>query len=233
MEEFDLIVEKFKNLDDKLAKKERGKKLVDFKNILELIKAKEVVEKPEVVDIHTSLRKVVEIMAKKNILEILVSTKDEIVGMITLSGLLRSLRERKDIVKLEVKTIMEKIVRIDKDDSLSKAILIMNIHKIPGIVVFDGDNMVGIITKSGVLKKISKIIFTRKEVEEEVIETKVDQLIDLLESGKEIAMNDLKKKLNISDEKIEEWLKILERQGVIKIEKSRFGRLKVKVKNVG
>ncbi len=236
MKDLDSITERFKNLDEKLTKKDKNEKKKDFKeNILESIKVEDIVEKPEVVDIHTSVEEVINIMSDNNSSEILVSTKDEIVGVITLSKLLGSFRQRKDIANLEAESIMEEIMRINKKDTLSKAILVMNIHNLPGLVVFDNDNMLGMVTKSSILKKISKLIFTKEtgKVSEKPIETKVDELIDLLGKEKEVSMEDLKSKLNMDEEIIEEWLRILEKQKVINIEKSRFGKLKVKVKNVG
>ena len=235
MKDLDSISERFRNLDEKLTNKDKIEKINDFKeNILESITVGDIVEKPEIVDIHTSVEEVMEIMAEKNLSEVLVSTKNEVVGVITLSNLLESFRQRKNLAKLEAVSIMEKIMRINKNDTLSKAILVMNIHKIPGVAVFEKDHITGIVTKSGILRKLSKLIFTKggSEVSEKPIETKVDQLIDLLEKEKEISMKDLKRELGMDEESIEEWLRILEKQNVIEIQKSMFGKLKVKVKNV-
>jgi CBS domain-containing protein len=229
MKEFDIITKRLEELNKRIAHKEEAKKYISFKeNVLEFIKVGEIIEKPEIVDIHTSIDEVMEIMAEKNVPEVLVSMNEEIVGMITLSNLLGSLRERRHIVKLEALNIMEKVIKINKDDNLSKAILIMNVHNVPAVVVYKKDKMLGIVTKNGILNKLSKIIFTRREEKlNNVIETKVDQLLDLLHQG-EISMQKLKKSLGIDEEKIEEWLNILEKQGMIKIERSPFGKIKVK-----
>jgi CBS domain-containing protein len=235
MKELDIITERLNKLDQKINEKDKQKKYDFFKeNILEVIKVEEILEKPEVVNIHTPVEKVMEIMSRNNSSEVLVSMNEEIVGMVTLSKLLEALRERKHIVQLEAGNIMDKVVKISKKDNLSKAILIMDIHKTPCVAVFDKDNLVGIVTKTGILNRLSKIIFTKKEGGgvEEIIETKVDQLIDILKKGK-ISMQKIKKNLNISEDQLEDWLNILEKQGIIKIEKSHFGKIKVKVKDVG
>jgi len=228
MKDFDIITERLEELDRKISEKEEARKYANFKeNILESIKVGDIVEKPVIVDIHTPVEKVMEIMAKKNLQEILVTMHDEVVGMITLSNLLETLRERRHIIKLEALNIMKNIVKIDKEDNLSKAILIMKIHNVPGVVVYERGKVLGIVTKNGILNKLSKIIFTkREETLNNVVETKVDQLLDLLHQ-KEISMQKLKKGLGVSEEKIDEWLNILEKQGIIKIKRLAFGKIKV------
>ena len=229
MEELEIITKRLEELDKRIGEKVEAKKYFSFKeNILESIKVGDIIEKPEIVDIHTSVEKVMEIMAEKNLQEILVAARDEIVGMITLSNLLESLRERGHAINLEAINIMKSVVRIDKEDNLSKAILIMNIHNVPAVVVYEKNKMLGIVTRNGILNKLSKIIFTKREEKvDNVIETKVDQLLELLHE-KETSINKLKKKLGVDEEKIEEWLNILEKQGVIKIERLAFGKIRVK-----
>ena len=229
MEELEIITKRLEELDKRISEKVEAKKYFSFKeNILESIKVGDIIEKPEIVDIHTPVEKVMEIMAEKNLQEILVAAGDEIVGMITLSNLLESLRERGHVINLEAINIMKSVVRIDKEDNLSKAILIMNIHNVPAVVVYEKNKMLGIVTRNGILNKLSKIIFTKREEKvDNVIETKVDQLLELLHE-KETSINKLKKKLGVDEEKIEEWLNILEKQGVIKIERLAFGKIRVK-----
>jgi len=229
MEELEIITKRLEELDKRISEKVEAKKYFSFKeNILESIKVGDIIEKPEIVNIHTPVEKVMEIMAEKNLQEILVAARDEIVGMITLSNLLESLRERGHVINLEAINIMKSVVRIDKEDNLSKAILIMNIHNVPAVVVYEKNKMLGIVTRNGILNKLSKIIFTKREEKvDNVIETKVDQLLELLHE-KETSINKLKKKLGVDEEKIEEWLNILEKQGVIKIERLAFGKIRVK-----
>jgi len=229
MEELEIITKRLEELDKRISEKVEAKKYFSFKeNILESIKVGDIIEKPEIVNIHTPVEKVMEIMAEKNLQEILVGARDEIVGMITLSNLLESLRERGHVINLEAINIMKSVVRIDKEDNLSKAILIMNIHNVPAVVVYEKNKMLGIVTRNGILNKLSKIIFTKREEKvDNVIETKVDQLLELLHE-KETSINKLKKKLGVDEEKIEEWLNILEKQGVIKIERLAFGKIRVK-----
>ena len=212
MEELEIITKRLEELDKRISEKVEAKKYFGFKeNILESIKVGDIVEKPEIVNIHTPVEKVMEIMAEKNLQEILVAARDEIVGMITLSNLLESLRERGHVINLEAINIMKSVVRIDKEDNLSKAILIMNIHNVPAVVVYEKNKMLGIVTRNGILNKLSKIIFTKREEKvDNVIETKVDQLLELLHE-KETSISKLKKKLGVDEEKIEEWLNILQK----------------------
>ncbi|HIE41207.1 MAG TPA: CBS domain-containing protein [Candidatus Aenigmarchaeota archaeon] len=234
MKELEIITKRLRDLDDKISKKNKNRKYIKFReNVLETIKVNEILETPEVVEANTPVEKIIELMSEKNILEILVSKDEKIVGIVTLSKLLDLLRLKKNILELRAHDIVDKIIKINKKDNLSKAILIMNIHKSPCVVIFDKSKLLGIVTKAGILNKLSKIIFTKHKDEkiDEIIETKVDQLIDILKEG-ETNMDVLKKKLNIDEEKIEEWIDILEKQGVIEIKKSHFGKLKVKVKDV-
>ncbi|RLJ02420.1 MAG: hypothetical protein DRP10_01325 [Candidatus Aenigmatarchaeota archaeon] len=196
------------------------------KNILESIKVLEVMKEAEIIDEKTPVQEIIKKFLDKKYKGIFVSKKRRVVGIITLSDLLEVLRERKKISKLRAKDIMNKIISIKKEDNLSKAILIMNIHKLDCLAVIDRERFLGVITRERILNKIAKNLFSEKTPVNKKIETNVDKLLKILKKG-ETNIKELKEKLDVDEEQIESWLKILEEQKVIKIERH-FGKIKLK-----
>ena len=222
----ELILEK-KDKDNKISKEEvKIEETKTEKNILDLIKVSEVIKNADVVDEKTEIEGILKKFLEKKYNEVFVSGKGNIIGLINLSNLLETLRKGGETTKLRATDLMEKVITINKEDSLSKAILIMNIHKLDCLGVTDGKEFLGIITQKRILNKIGKNLFSQKTgVEKERIETNVDKLLDILEKGK-TSMKELERELDVGSEQIEEWLKILEKQKVIKIGKY-FGKIKL------
>ncbi len=196
------------------------------KNILNMIKVSEVMGEAEIVDEKTSAQEIIKKFLDKKYKGIFVSKKNKIVGLIKLSNLFEILGEEREISKLKAEDIMGEIISIDKQDNLSKAILIMKMHNSDCLAVMDGNRFLGVVTRERILNKIAKNLFSKKTPVNEKIETNVDRLLDILKKG-ETSMKELEEKLEVDGEQIEEWLKILENQKVIKIERH-FGKIRLK-----
>ena len=196
------------------------------KNILNMIKVSEAMGEAEIVDEKTSAQEIIKKFLDKKYKGIFVSKKNKIVGLIKLSNLFEILGEEREISKLKAEDIMGKIISIDKQDNLSKAILIMKMHNSDCLAVMDGNRFLGVVTREKILNKIAKNLFSKKTPVNEKIETNVDRLLDILKKG-ETSMKELEEKLDVDREQIEEWLKILENQKVIRIERH-FGKIRLK-----
>jgi len=196
------------------------------KNILNMIKVSEAMGEAEIVDEKTSAQEIIKKFLDKKYKGIFVSKKNKIVGLIKLSNLFEILGEEREISKLKAEDIMGEIISIDKQDNLSKAILIMKMHNSDCLAVMDGNRFLGVVTREKILNKIAKNLFSKKTPVNEKIETNVDRLLDILKKG-ETSMKELEEKLDVDGEQIEEWLKILENQKVIKIERH-FGKIRLK-----
>lgn len=221
-----LIRRKKEILNKKSNLKRKKKNIKKEKNILDTIKVSEVMKTAEVVDEKTGIEDIIKKFTEKKYKGLFVSEKNKITGIINLSNLLECIKKRKNTSKLKARDIIEKIIIINKNDSLSKAILIMNIHKSDCLAVLEGKRFLGVVTRERILNKIGKTLFSQKTmVENEKIETNVDKLLDILRK-RETNMKELEEKLDVDGEQIEEWLKILVKQKVIKIEKH-FGKIKL------
>jgi len=196
------------------------------KNILNMIKVSEAMGEAEIVDEKTSAQEIIKKFLDKKYKGIFVSKKNKIVGLIKLSNLFEILGEEREISKLKAEDIMGEIISIDKQDNLSKAILIMKMHNSDCLAVMDGNRFLGVVTREKILNKIAKNLFSKKTPVNEKIETNVDRLLDILKKG-ETSMKELEEKLDVDREQIEEWLKILENQKVIRIERH-FGKIRLK-----
>ena len=109
---------------------------------------------------------------------------------------------------------------------MGSAMCIRDRHKSDCLAVMDRNRFLGVVTREKILNKIAKNLFSEKTPVNEKIETNVDRLLDILKKG-ETSMKELEEKLDVKREQIEEWLKILENQKVIKIERH-FGKIRLK-----
>ncbi len=208
-----------------ILNKDKIKKKIE-RNILDTIKVSEVIKNAPIVDEKTGINEIIKEFLEKKYKGILISENKKITGLIDLSNLLEIIRKRKNTSKLKAKDLSEEVIYIKKEDNLSKAILIMDIHKSGCLGVLDGKRFLGVVTRERILNKIGKTLFSQKKiVENEKIETNVDKLLDILRKG-ETTVKELEEKLDVSEEQIEEWLKILEKQKVIKTGRH-FGKIKL------
>ncbi|MCK4730056.1 MAG: CBS domain-containing protein [Candidatus Aenigmarchaeota archaeon] len=198
------------------------------RDVLDAVTVAEVMKKAEIMDIESPVVEVVRMFSEKKCNGIFISKKGKVVGLIILPDILNVLRKKKKIAKLKAGDIIGNLICLAKGDSLSKAILSMHLHKSGCIAVMSHKEVVGVVTRSVILNKMARNIFSTEDegVIGNIIETKVDKLLDLLRK-KETNMKELEERLNIDEEKIEEWLEILENHNLIKYKKSLFGKISV------
>ena len=161
--------------------KKKGAKKSENK-LLETITVSEVMKRPEVMDIGSPVVEVVRMFSEKKCNGIFISKKEKIAGLIILPDILEVLTKKKKIVKLKAGDILKDFVGMNKGDNLSKAILSMHVHRSNCVAVMDHKNVVGVVTRSRILNKLAKNIFATEdnEIIGNIIETKVDRLLDLL-----------------------------------------------------
>jgi transcriptional regulator len=140
----------------------------DMDNILLLdttgirsIPKKEVIDlaTQEIITLYPSMhmREAAKILSEKNIEGAPVVRKREIIGMLTLSDIIKAISEGKELVEIE--EIMSKdIITVKKDVMLADAIDIMNKNKVGRLILIDEKNSIlGIITRTDILDKIAGV----------------------------------------------------------------------------
>lgn len=91
--------------------------------------------------------------------------------------------------------------------------------------------MIGIATREDIMKGISNEFFVKSlEKTGMIIESKIDQLINIIRERESETIPKLSKELGIKTDIIEDWAKILEEHDLIKIEYPFIGPPKLKMK---
>ncbi len=193
-----------------------------------------------------NLRKTLEILSDYNISAVPVLSNNKLVGIISetdimkILGLKNILDLRKDQIelnrleKIKVKSIMNKNpVTITPNMNITDVIPILNKFNINTLIVIEGKTkMVGIVTREDIMKGISNEFFVKSlEKTGMIIESKIDQLINIIREKGSESIPKLSKELGIKTDIIEEWAKILEDHDLIKIEYPFFGPPKLKMKS--
>jgi len=142
--------------------------------------------------------------------------------------------------EIKVKEAMHKSpVVVYRHTKLSEALDLMNKYDIMRLPVLDERrDLVGIVTRSDVIRGISKELFFRvlKARPEEIeklrlkIETDIDEILKIVERRGSISIGEIKKKLMLPEDKIEEWGKILEKHNLIELFYPPIGKLELRKK---
>jgi len=92
-----------------------------------------------------------------------------------------------------------------------------DISRVP--IVDKEKKLVGIVTKSDIVKLISSELKTSNEKEEDKdkISTLFDKILKILDEKEKISLKDLAKELNESEQILEQNLKILEKYGFVEL----------------
>jgi len=117
-------------------------------------------------------------------------------------------------------------VTVNEYTSLAQAADLMNKYDVTRLPVLDERrNIVGILTRSDIIRGISKEILFRvlRRRPEEIaklrlkIETDIDEILRIVERKGLISVEEIQKKLNIPEDKIEEWGKVLEKHDLVEV----------------
>jgi len=193
-----------------------------------------------------SLRKVLDLLSEYKVSGVPVIHDHKVVGIISESDIIKIMDVRnildakKDEIKLSelekipANEVMTKdVILINEKEKITDASELMYKHHINRLpVVDDKNNLVGIITKEDVIKGITSEFLVKSVETGEVktIETKIDQLIDIVEKNGSIPIPVLSRELKVPSEQIERWARILEEHGIIEIEYPAIGPPKLRKK---
>ncbi len=232
----------------KKSKKERKKKSEDIKKVEHVAKTvlvKDImIRNPIHVKIKSDLSTAFEIM-KKYKLESVIVTEDKIpVGILNYEEILSffssfvrmekgSLEKNKKILdNLSEQEVSAAMIRCDatvsRTDSLEKAIKKLLVNKLSQIPVTDEyGKIIGIVTLENVFSFMAKESGKRGIISSSKIETGIDKLLDLVKTYGKLSAKEASKKLEVNEKMVEDWAKILEGYGLIEIDYSRIGTIKL------
>lgn len=188
------------------------------------------------------LDKAIDLLSENNVSGMPVVKDEAVVGILSESDILRkiglkdlisigtsNLEKIKEIQNLHVRDVMKKnIYFVKEDDDVAVAIKIMNekdVNRLP--VVNKQIKLVGILTRGDVIRVFAKSLGSWILLEKKnplILETDVDKLLKIIEKKESVAVDELAGSLKISEEKIEEWGRLLEEHGLIRMEYPTFGK---------
>jgi CBS domain-containing protein len=167
------------------------------------------------IDSQNSLATFVNVLKDRNISGMPVLEHDELVGVISkkdifklfgindLNELTEEMMEK--LKTMKVKDLMKKPITIYFKSSIEKAANMMKKYSINRLIVVDKNKkMVGIISKTDLVKGASKVIVKKR------IETTIDEVLKIIEEKGSITIDEIAKKFHVDVSVIEEWAKILE-----------------------
>ena len=180
-----------------------------------------------------SLRKVLNLLSEYKITGVPVIHDHQVVGIISDSDIIKIMDVRNildpqkdeikisELEKIPVNEAMTKeVILINEKEKITDASELMYKHHINRLPVVDNkNNLVGIVTREDIIKGITSefLVKSVEAGEVKIIETKIDQLIRLVEKNGSIPIPDLSRKLKVHPEQIERWARILEEHGIIEI----------------
>lgn len=148
------------------------------------------------------------------------------VGDLT-SILKEGIKEAEEKLEIKIKEIMTKEVKfLGPEDTVWKAIKLMNKHDINRLPVMEKERLVGLVSRADLVSAISKELAQVKlRVAEGVeIKTDVDRLLALVNERGEIDLETASKELKIPSVRIEGWARILDEHGLLELKYSGLGK---------
>ena len=215
------------------------------------IKIDTTVKEVMITDVKTakpedSLRKVLDLLSEYKITGVPVIHNEKVIGIISESDIIKIMDVRnildaqKDVIKLSElekiptnEAMTKEVILINEKENITDASELMYKHHINRLpVVDDKNNLVGIVTREDIIKGITSEFFIKSVATGEVktIETKIDELIKIVEKDGSIPIPHLSRELKVHPEQIERWARILEEHGMIEIEYPTIGPPKLRKK---
>jgi len=152
--------------------------------------------------------------------------KGKIVGVISQSDIVKLLEKYKeeDLKNLSLKDFLKKrkkrLIVASPNSTIKRLIRLMVKYDISRVPIVDKEKkLVGIVTKSDIVKLISSKLktYSEKEEDKDKISTLFDRILKILDEKEKISLKDLAKKLNESEQILEQNLKILEKYGFVEL----------------
>jgi len=233
-----------KKVERVLEKREKAEKQVVRESTVEEIMTRNVVKvRPD-----DNLSYVVQLLSEKNFSGLPVVEGNKFVGVISESDIIKIIGSKsileldtlglKKLKYIKVSEAMSKSpIAIYEKAKVSKAADLMNKYDISRLpVINERGELVGIVTKKDIIKGLSKDFLIRviKEPEKqlEFVETYLDEILKIVEREGSISVEEIRKRMDIPESKIEEWGKILEKHNLIEIVYPPIGKPIFKKKEV-
>lgn len=220
--------------------------------VKELIVAEVMSKKPMVVRTDDPLSYVVRLLSDKKISGAPVVRGSNFVGVISESDIVKFLgvRDLLAVDKIGLKKLNEyrvseamhkKPIFVQEYTKLSEAADLMNKHDITRLPVLnERREIVGVLSRSDIVRAVSKEILLRMlkkrpplRVVPAKIETDIDDVLKIVERKGAISIDEVKKRLMLSEDKIDEWGKILEKHELLELHYPTFGKPKLRKKLKG
>jgi CBS domain-containing protein len=213
----------------------------------EVIVADIMTKNPIVVDTNDTLSYVMRLFADKNISGVPVVREENFVGVVSESDIIKLIGKKespeeralgiKRLTVVKVSDVMHRSpVFVYEYTKLSDAADLMNKHDITRLIVLDDKKkIVGIVARSDIIRGVAKELLYRilkKKEDEKVrkIDTDIDEVLNIVERKGSIDIDEIKKKLMLPEDKIEEWGKILESHGLLELFYPAVGKPKLRKK---
>jgi|GEM_PF-210299 len=217
-------------------------KELDGDVIKQLIVADVMTKDPVTIKSDDKLSYIVRLFSNKKISGAPVISEGNIVGIITKSDIIKVIGVKdllnidstglKKLEDVKVSDIMRKKVQsVKRHTKIAEATHIMNKRNINILPVLDDKNrIVGVVSRGDIVRIVSKELLTKLIKDRRrlvkgmtTIETDIDSVLDIVEKEGSIGILKIKEKLMIEEDKIEEWAKILEKEGLIELYYPAFG----------
>lgn len=198
---------------------------------------------PVAINYRDSLSTAFEYMLKYKLDSLIVTKKDEPIGIISERDILSFISSsiKLDETKIEndgariakilgkrVEAAMnEKYASVEKTAPLEKAIELMGANSLSILPVVEGKHLVGVILEEDILNFIENRNLPQENIKEDSIETGIDKLLDLINKYGEITSKDAAESLGENPSKIEKWARILQSHNLIDIDFSKIGVIKL------
>ena len=182
----------------------------------------------------SNLAEVAQIFIDKHISHLPIMKENKLAGIISVTDVLKAanvadlseLDENniKQLSAVNTSDVMKKPIYVYINAPLIRARKLMKKYNISSIPVLDkGKNLVGIITKTDLVRTLSKIFIGRH------IQTTVDELLKTLETFGSMPIDKLASMFGVKPDLIEEWGKILEEHDIVTVVYPTFGKPYLKI----
>lgn len=183
-----------------------------------------------------------ETFSLKNIAGAPVVENEKIVGIITEKDILKAFGRKhifkhifqaeknklEELSKLRVKDVMKEpviTITIDQNVNVYEAARMMNKYNINRLPVLEKGKLVGILTRSDIIKSVVKKVAQTKIVKKHgVVETDVDRLLKLVNKKGRITLKEVAEKMGVAEEDVEDWATVLDEHGLIEYFVPTFGK---------
>jgi len=237
-----------KPLEKEQIKKAEEKKKVEKEKVRESLVEEIMTRNVIKVKPDDNLSYVVQLLSEKNISGLPVVEGNKFVGVISESDIIKIIGSKslleldtlglKKLKYIKVSEAMNKRpIAIYEKAKVSKAADLMNKYDISRLpVINESGELVGIVTRKDIIKGISRDFLVRviKEPEKqlEFVETYLDEILKIVEREGSVSIDEIRKRLEIPENKIEEWGRILEKHNLIEVYYPPVGKPVFKKKEV-